>query len=87
MNQHDLKEYLQKMPKDLKERYEFVKYKFGNNWRDSFYRQPLDYLDRNEKILNPKTLIEYNGTQKQRERIDLEAKERNKFQQKFIETN
>ncbi len=72
----DIREYLSKMPKELKDRYEFVRYKFGTNWRDSFYKQSLDYLETNEKILNPKPLFNYDGTQKQRERIQQEAKER-----------
>lgn len=55
----DLKTYIDKMPFDLKQRYEFMKYKFGENWNDNFYRKPLDYLEQNEKILNPITLVQY----------------------------
>lgn len=72
----DLREYLSMMPKELKDQYEFYRYKFGTNWKDSFYKQPLNYLETNEKVLNPKPLINYDGTAKQRERIETEAKER-----------
>ena len=52
----DIREYISKMPKELLDQYEYVRYRFGGNWRDSFYRQSLAYLERNEIILNPKRL-------------------------------
>jgi len=87
MTQDDIKEYLRLMPDDLKQRYEFLKYRFKDNWKDHYYKKSLNWLEQNESVINPQPLINYNGVEKQQEAIKQMAQEQNARFKNFNDNN
>jgi len=87
MTQDDIKEYLRAMPDDLKQRYEFLKFKFKDNWKDHYYKKPLNWLEENESVINPQPLIVYDGTEKQQARVKKMAQEQNALHKKITNIN